>query len=318
MDQVNCTGKEEVLKKCPQENILNLTCDHRKGAGVECAGKTDAVGLFGGNCAGTETSLRECKEKLWIDDPYWSPNVVGAKCTEVRLANGSSDCSGRVEVFHNERWGTVCDAGWDLQDAQVVCGELGCGKAFTASGGAHFGRGTGPIWLGRLNCTGKEKSLRQCPKGQWEEHSCDHSADAGVECAEIRLSGSHESCAGRVEILHMGQWMTVRDNDWDIEDARVVCRYLGCGTALSTSHYFLSGENTASIWLDSFNCTGTELSLRECKAKEWQDDPQEKYFSYGVAGVVCTGSFHHTLSTHLFVCFISTNSSLNQEDGLVR
>nr|XP_016853382.1 PREDICTED: scavenger receptor cysteine-rich type 1 protein M130-like [Anolis carolinensis] len=185
--------------------------------------ETASIWLDGFNCTGTEISLRECKAKLWQYDPdriFWSYGVAGVICTELRLMNGSSDCSGRVELFHNQKWGTVCDAGWDLKDAQVVCSELGCGKALTAPGRAHFGRGTGPIWLERMNCTGKEKSLWQCPKGQQQEHSCDHSTDASVECEEIRLSNSHDRCAGRVEIFHNGQWRMIRDNGWDKEDAK--------------------------------------------------------------------------------------------------
>lgn len=97
--------------------------------------------------------------------------------------NGSSPCSGRIEVFHNKEWGTVCDADWDVHDSHVLCKELDCGEVVKTLGGAHFGQGSGPIWLDKVSCTGQEATLSECPKGLWGEHHCDHSKDASVECS---------------------------------------------------------------------------------------------------------------------------------------
>ena len=53
---------------------------------------------------------------------------------ETRMVNGTDKFSGQVEVFYESEWGTVCDDGWSLQDADVVCKQLGFGKALKALG----------------------------------------------------------------------------------------------------------------------------------------------------------------------------------------
>ena len=111
----------------------------------------------------------------------------------VRLVGGRNSREGRVEVYHNGAWGTVCDDSWDADDAEVVCRQLGfplgVGRGETvAYGSAHFGQGSGNIWLDDVACTGYESFLSQCSHARWEEENCNHFEDAGVVCGKCTKS----------------------------------------------------------------------------------------------------------------------------------
>ena len=102
---------------------------------------------------------------------------------QLRLVDGGGPCTGRVEILDQGSWGTICDDGWDLDDARVVCRQLGCGQALNALQFAELGQGSGPIWLDELNCGGKESHVWRCPSQGWGQHDCRHVEDAGVVCS---------------------------------------------------------------------------------------------------------------------------------------
>ncbi|NWS13277.1 NETR protein, partial [Pachyramphus minor] len=149
---------------------------------------------------------------------------------------------GRVEVYHDGKWGTICDDQWDDRDAEVVCRQLGLSGTPKALSWAHYGQGSGPILLDEVQCSGNELSLDQCKKSDWGQQNCDHIEDAGVSCdpftvltfpslplaeGTVRLAGGHSPSEGRVEVYYNGDWGTVCDDGWTDLGAQVVCRQLG-------------------------------------------------------------------------------------------
>ena len=125
----------------------------------------------------------------------WSPtrvkllfpmDLAAIENGRARLANVSKSDSnaGRVEVFYNGNWGAVCGVGWDLIDANVLCLQLGLGRAISVSGSAAFGQGSGAVALENVSCVGNERYLSDCPSAGLRVSSCSHRYDAGVVCGE--------------------------------------------------------------------------------------------------------------------------------------
>ena len=74
-----------------------------------------------------------------------------------------------------------------LNEANVVCRELGYPGAVRYHYNAYFGQGSGPIWLANLVCLGTETSLHYCYHRGVEIHNCGHNEDVGVICQGIVL-----------------------------------------------------------------------------------------------------------------------------------
>ena len=124
---------------------------------------------------------------------HWYSCFFSSPAVQVRLVNGSSDREGRVEVFYNGEWGTVCDDYFDIRDANVICRMMGFPAAVSAEIGGHFGAGNSSqrVLLDDLWCRGNESSVASCSFRAWGSHDCSHTEDAGVVCQE-RLPGTED------------------------------------------------------------------------------------------------------------------------------
>ena len=107
-----------------------------------------------------------------------------AHSLELRLEEGDSKYEGRLEVYYNGSWGTVCEEGFGMEEAFVVCRQLFSTFPANYKFGSFFGRGTGPVVLDDLRCSGNETHLQDCLHRGLGEHrsQCNNENEAGVVC----------------------------------------------------------------------------------------------------------------------------------------
>ncbi|XP_004683450.2 PREDICTED: T-cell differentiation antigen CD6 [Condylura cristata] len=204
----------------------------------------------------------------------------------LRLVSSSSPCAGRVEMLEHGEWGSVCDDTWDLEAAQVVCRQLGCGWAVQALPGMHFPPGQGPIHRDQVNCSGAEAHLWDCP-GVPGQGYCGHKEDAGVVCSEHqswRLTGGTDPCQGQVEVYFRGVWNTVCDSSWYSPEANVLCRALGCGNMIKLP----KGGPHSLPGRMFYSCMGGEPALSDCS---WRFNNSNLCSQSQAARVLCSGSW---------------------------
>ncbi|XP_028322601.1 scavenger receptor cysteine-rich domain-containing group B protein isoform X1 [Gouania willdenowi] len=347
LDNVDCRGGETDLSQCHSLGWGINNCYHYEDVGVVCK----------------ELSHFESRT---FEDHTTSPQVnFGTRAGTIRLVNGQNSCEGRVEIFNQGKWGTVCDDDWNLRSAQVVCQQVGCGHAKAAPTNSYFGHGRGLILLDNVQCEGIEQNLTKCRSRGWGVHNCGHHEDAGVVCSgvtttqpattdiqknlwetqntqathvvlhtellttttvttpvqtrgrsTIRVVNGNSSCQGRVEVLYKTIWGTVCDDDWDLLNAHVVCRQLGCGPArraMSQAHF---GYGSGPILLDNVKCSGPESGLSECFHLGWG---QHNCGHHEDAGVICESELHRIFrETEIIPTTVTQPTTTHPSEGTLR
>ncbi|XP_078520260.1 scavenger receptor cysteine-rich type 1 protein M130-like [Lissotriton helveticus] len=185
--------------------------------------------------------------------------VLAVKCSEnpvLRLAGGGHRCAGRVEIYYQGQWGTVCDTNWDEQAAKLVCRELKCGSVLD-----HRFKGVGDAnapqaWLDLQQCKVDTQFLWHCSSKQRKLHTCRKGSPAEVICSgsvEYRLVNGRSPCAGMVEVLFQHRWRKVCRSPWWQVNGGFVCAKLKCGSMVN----MYPGEKAGSDvneWVNEVKC----------------------------------------------------------------
>ncbi|XP_043939053.1 lysyl oxidase homolog 2 [Protopterus annectens] len=206
---------------------------------------------------------------------------------------------GRVEVFYEGEWGTVCDDDFSMQNAHVVCRELGYVEAVSWVPSGKYGKGEGRIWLDNVHCTGNEATLAACTSNGWGVTDCKHSEDVGVVCSSKRIPGFRLMNAednlienlniqiedmrikpmlsafrkripvteGFVEVKEGGKWKQLCSVGWTAKDSRVICGMFGFPSEKTFNakvYKMIAGRRKLAYWPYSVNCTGNEVHFSSC------------------------------------------------------
>ncbi|XP_067440067.1 CD5 antigen-like isoform X2 [Thunnus thynnus] len=233
-----------------------LDCGSAVLTGSRNEASDTSVWLINPDCVHSGSALRECASSSS------SSSIVELTCSDsVRLVNGTSLCSGRLEVKPEQSWSSVCEADFDQQDAEVVCRELGCGAPSVLQG-ALYGEVEAPMWTKEFQCGGHESALLDCGRSDSARSTCSPGKAVGLTCSEpVRLVGGASRCAGTLEVKR-SEWRPVEDYDWTLKAAAAACRDLDCGSAVSTGSRYEA--SVRSVWWISSYCVQSGSPLREC------------------------------------------------------
>uniref|UniRef100_A0A8C3J616 SRCR domain-containing protein n=1 Tax=Calidris pygmaea TaxID=425635 RepID=A0A8C3J616_9CHAR len=297
-----CRGSEKRLQDCPHFGWGQHFCGHRFDVGVTCTGEEGGPN----SRAGWDTRM----------SPLPGHPEAGAP---VQRRDAGARWGTTTGTWRTPRWSWVgvCQDGVDIKVAQVVCRALGCGEALAVPGAGRFEGRTGPLREWGFNCTGTEPLLTSCtprpPRGQ------DCSGHATVICSRkhlgtpggcwgvptlsppnpnapfaaaytgFRLAGNSSGCAGRVEVEAGGTWGSLCATGWDLPDAHVLCRHLGCGPSAPTVPPGGSfGGGDGRLRPDAFGCGGSERHPGECPMAGLGEPPCPPGHA---AAVNCSGGY---------------------------
>ena len=232
---------------------------------------------------GVISGPKTCPEPSNLSDTRPVCDKSGQLCLE----GGQSRVSGHVMLAGRP----VCDDEWDLEDAAVVCRQLGFPGVKRVTRDSEFGTVSSSFAMDDVRCAGNETSLGDCRHKAGDD--CDGHEAAGVVCSEagvslepgcleeaaICLNGGQDKLSGNVYF----EGHPVCHNGWDFSDANVICKSIGFSGAANFTTGGVFGAATSYFSLTGVQCRGTEADIRECP----HEAGGQGCDTASVAGVIC-------------------------------
>ena len=104
----------------------------------------------------------------------------------------------------------------------------------------------------------------------------------------VRIVGAPASPPeGVVQVFYNNTWGWVCDEQWDKQNADVVCRELGLTNSSATQIVPASNQEHGTIWTNNVQCVGNESSLFSCPHDGWKLNGS--CGNNQRAGLVCSG-----------------------------
>ncbi|RDD45649.1 Deleted in malignant brain tumors 1 protein [Trichoplax sp. H2] len=326
MVNVRCSGYEPSLTACQYDSSsAESVCDHSNDVAIICNQLLNPCSEITCSNGGT------CKNMFYgykcICTPFYSgilcENYIGPAIQgDIRLLNGANTTEGRVEIYHNKQWGTLCSKLITVNDGMVLCRQLNLTfSKFMPD--AYFGKGSNTVVLS-TNCSGNEPNVRICniQPVNIEKSDCSHANDVSILCStklcqrspcqnggtcladstnyicrckspytgkhcvsvsDLALRLVNYSRKTRIlEIFHKNKWRAVCNYEFTYREAQVACRQLGF---LGLKQRRWDGRYFGSYWLNSVTCNGSEARLANCNIKSFDNI---KCRSNDVVGLECT------------------------------
>eukprot|EP00798_Chlamydomonas_sp_ICE-L_P018806 gene18806-25352_t len=290
---VRCNGTESRLADCPfyqNQSWGQHTCSHWEDAGVTCFNSKTALSLqgslrlVGSSAPYPETAANEKHRRLSASSQQSGPEHVGE----------TESSSGRLEVWHNLDWGTVCNQMFTRVNADVACRKMGFHAGYVIRDGTEeqyklvlddpAQTVSRSIALAGLDCAGYEVDLDACKRNAWGHYGlqCNHNTDVALRCSNfvegaVRLvdgygDSSQQVYAGRLEVLVEGRFRRVCPGGkaFTTGAASVACRQLGFGSGERVlngglrSGFPLPPAIRVPLAMRSFGCFMDDTNLLDC------------------------------------------------------
>ncbi|XP_033725597.1 deleted in malignant brain tumors 1 protein-like isoform X1 [Pecten maximus] len=261
----------------------------------------------------------QCTANYWGDNDCSHSQDVNMECfysTSYEITTSTYDSSSRggrmtigqgtnfrlegqqLQVYHNGRWGTVCDDGFNERTTRGICYLIyGRWPSSTRYYSGQQSTTSSPpnrlIWLDQLECTDIYSYYGpQCTANYWGVNDCSHSEDVSVECYfssgyDFTTSTYDSSSMGgrmtiaqgtsfrlygqQLQVYHDGMWGTVCDDGIGEDTVKGICKLIYGTWPSSVTYYTRGGSNAVPILLDDLECTRSYYYYDEprCSANYW-------------------------------------------------